>query len=169
MEVFAEAIARVRVARPEVLGVIVGGVHELEAGYETELRQIIAGLGQEESDGIRMVGKQRNVPQWMMAMDIVVHASDREPFGIVVVEAMALGKPVIASKPGGPEEIIDDGVDGLLTSYGDVEALAAAMNRYLEDAEFSASHGRAAREKAMRFSPERYAERVGEALRKLIG
>ena len=76
-----------------------------------------------------MAGKQTNVPDWMMAMDIVIHASDREPFGIVIVEAMALGKPVIASIPGGPEEIVTDGEDGLLVRSGDAGALAAAMRR----------------------------------------
>ena len=57
-------------------------------------------------------------------MDVIVHASDHEPFGIVVIEAMALGKPVVAGDAAGPTEIITDGVNGLLTPYGDAAALA---------------------------------------------
>ena len=46
-------------------------------------------------------------------MDVVIHASDREPFGIVVIEAMALGKPVVAADSGGPREILSHEVEGL--------------------------------------------------------
>ena len=55
----------------------------------------------------------------------------REPFGIVVIEAMSLGKPVVATKPGGPEEIITDGVDGQLVTWNEPDELARAILRYL--------------------------------------
>jgi glycosyltransferase involved in cell wall biosynthesis len=68
-------------------------LHDLEPDYEPWLRNRIKELGMVEK--IRMVGVQRNVPEWMQAVNVLVHASEREPFGIVVVEAMALGKPVV--------------------------------------------------------------------------
>jgi glycosyltransferase involved in cell wall biosynthesis len=91
-------------------------------------------------------------------MDVFVHASDQEPFGIVIIEAMALGKPVIAGNAGGPTEIITDGVNGLLTAYDDAEALTAAILRYLDDQEFAQSAGIAARQRALQFSTQRYAQ-----------
>jgi len=88
----------------------------------------------------------------MNAADIVVHAStDPEPFGIVVVEGMALGKAVLASALGGPLEIITPGT-GLLFDPAHPEQLAAAIDRVAADANFRGELGRAARERADVFS-----------------
>ena len=101
-------------------------------------------------------------------MDVVVHASDREPFGIVILEAMALGKPVVAGADGGPREIVSDGVDGLLAPFGDADALAHAVLRYLGDPQFPRAAGAAARAKATRFGVERFAEEVAHAVAELV-
>jgi len=66
-----------------------------------------------------------------------------EPFGLVLIEAMARGKAVVASRAGGPMEIVGDGDTGLLVAPGDTEALAAAMRLLLGDAELAARMGRA--------------------------
>lgn len=97
-------------------------------------------------------------------MDVIVHASDREPFGIVVVEAMALGKPVIAGSAGGPAEIIVDGMHGLLTPFGDASALATAIRRYLGDPAFAAQAGAAALARAQEYSAEAYAARLSAVI-----
>jgi D-inositol-3-phosphate glycosyltransferase len=78
-------------------------------------------------------------------MDIVVHASNREPFGRVLLEAMAAGRPVIAPREGGPLEIVSDGETGLLVPPRDPDALAAAMVSLLEDPARRAAMSRAAR------------------------
>ena len=116
-----------------------------------------------------MVGKQRNVPEWMQAMDVIVHASDREPFGIVVVEAMALGKPVIATKPGGPEEIIEHKKSGLLIPFNDPHALAEAVLFYLRHPAVAREMGETARKRSELFSPDRYLEKVMHAIGELTG
>jgi glycosyltransferase involved in cell wall biosynthesis len=101
-------------------------------------------------------------------MDVFVHTSDREPFGIVVIEAMALGKPVIAGSGGGPAEIITDGENGLLVPYGDDESLAHAILRYLDDHAFAARLGAAARTRAAVFDDRTYAAHVIAALRESV-
>ena len=101
-------------------------------------------------------------------MDVIVHASDQEPFGIVVIEAMALGKPVVAGNAAGPTEVITEGVNGLLTPYGDAAALAAAILRYLDDPEFARRTGEAAKLRALEFSTRRYAENCVAALQDLM-
>ena len=126
----------------------------------------MGGLGLD--DQVILAGAQLNVPEWMQAMDVFVHASDNEPFGIVIVEAMALGKPVVASNSGGPSEIITDGENGLLTPYGDSEALANAILRYLDDWEFARGIRGAAQERAPDFSTQRYAQNFIEAIRDLV-
>ena len=84
-----------------------------------------------------------------------------EPFGQVVVEAMGVGRPVIAAAAGGPLEIVTDGIDGLLTPPGDADALAAAMTRLADDPDLGGRLVAAARAKAPRFAPE--ARRRGDA------
>ncbi len=86
----------------------------------------------------------------MQAMDVVVHASEREPFGIVVVEAMALGKPVVATRPGGPEEIITHGFDGQLVTWNKPDELAEAILQYLRDPEWARSVGERAKQRSRR-------------------
>jgi len=167
MHVFARAIAQARLRRPDIQGVIVGGPHDLEPDYPGLLAGELDTLGL--GDNLRLAGARNDVPDWMQAMDIVVHASEREPFGIVVVEAMVLGKPVIATRPGGPEEIIEDGVSGLLVPHGDSALMAAAMLRFLGDPAFAARCGAAARRRARHFTPRRFAQRVSAAAHRLLG
>jgi glycosyltransferase involved in cell wall biosynthesis len=162
MHIFAEAMAKTIEVRPDCQAVIVGGPHDLEVDYADWLKKRIQELG---LDGkVLLAGKQKNVPEWIQAMDIFVHASELEPFGIVVLEAMLLGKPVIATKPGGPEEIIRHGEHGLLVPSNDAASLAHAILSYLSDPELAARLGSAARKRALYFSPERFARRVLSAL-----
>lgn len=163
IHVFLDALAIVRRSRPNVHGVIVGGPHETEPRYGDELRAQATALG--IADAVTFAGFQPNATEWMQAMDVVVHASDNEPFGIVVVEAMALGKPVVAGSAGGPAEIITDGTNGLLAPYGDARALAKAVERYLADPECAGRLGAAARDRAAGFGEREYTARVVDALR----
>jgi hypothetical protein len=166
MHVFVEALAIARRTRPDVRGVIVGGPHETEPAYGDELRDQARRLGIESA--ITFAGFQSNAAEWMQAMDVVVHASDHEPFGIVVVEAMALGKPVVAGAAGGPSEIITDGVNGLLSPYGDANALASAIGRLLDDPGFAGRLGDAARVRAADFGEAAYARNVTAAVLALL-
>ena len=165
VHVLIDAMVILHRAYPRARCVVVGGAHELEANYSSEVALQVSKLGLDEH--VTFVGLQQNVPAWMQAMDIVVHASDREPFGIVVIEAMALGKPIIAGAEGGPREIVTHGVNGLLVPYGDAPALARAVQRYLDDPCLAAGVGVAARRRAAEFSAPRYAANVISALRAL--
>jgi len=166
MHVLVEAMPRILQAHPDAHCVVVGGDHALEPDYPDWLRERIDALGL--ANKVTLAGLQHNVPEWMQAMDVVVHASDREPFGIVVIEALALGKPVVAGDAAGPTEIITDGVDGLLTRYGDAPALAQAVLRYLDDPAFAARTGTAARQRAQEFSTRRYAQKLVATLQELL-
>jgi glycosyltransferase involved in cell wall biosynthesis len=104
----------------------------------------------------------------MQAMDVVVHASNQEPFGIVVVEAMALGKPVAATNTAGPTEIICPGVDGLLWTAGNADSLRLAVLELLADRDLRYRIGRAARNKAARFCSGSFARRVVENVLDLV-
>jgi glycosyltransferase involved in cell wall biosynthesis len=76
--------------------------------------------------------------------DVLCLPSRQEPFGRSIVEAMALGKPVVASAVGGIPEVITDGVDGLLVPPDDPDALAEALSTVVDDAEFRVAIGKQA-------------------------
>jgi len=147
---------------PDATLVLVGGPHALDPSYAEELHAQAARLGLGER--VRLVGQQPNPEEWMQAMDVVVHTSQAEPFGMVVIEAMALGKPVLAAAEGGPAEIVTPGVDGLLSPYGDRPALAAALLRLLAEEPLRAALGAAAARRAREFEVRAFARRFGAVL-----
>lgn len=99
--------------------------------YPRRLQEIAGELGL--GDAVRFLGEREEVPEILRASDVALLPSWEEPFGRVVVEAMAMGVPVVATAIGGPAEIIRDGVDGVLVAPRQPEALAAAITRLLDD------------------------------------
>jgi glycosyltransferase involved in cell wall biosynthesis len=89
------------------------------------------------------------LPQFLQAGDLLVHASLREQFGQVLVEAMACGQPVIAVNRGGPASIVDDPATGWLVEPDDRAALAAAMVAAVNDAADRRQRGARARDEAL--------------------
>jgi glycosyltransferase involved in cell wall biosynthesis len=84
-------------------------------------------------DRVRFLGEVSDAAQVLAGWDLLVLPSRREGFGLVLVEAMAAGRPVIASRAGGIPEVVEDGVTGWLVPVGDVQALANAMARMAEE------------------------------------
>ena len=130
-EYFLQAAALLKDKFPSCRFLIVGGPMYAPAGYETHLKQVALTLGLENR--VIFTGFRKDVLDAMAAMDVLVCAADEEALGRVVLEAMALGKPVVATRAGGPPEIVDDGVTGLLVPPRDAESLAAALSTCLSD------------------------------------
>ncbi|MGC8785090.1 MAG: glycosyltransferase family 4 protein [Armatimonadota bacterium] len=85
---------------------------------------------------VRWLGFRRDIAPVIAAADVLVHCSTRpEPFGLVVLEAMACGTAVVSANRGAPAEIIENGRTGLVTPPNDVPALAEAVHTLLADAE----------------------------------
>ena len=166
IHILVEALPKIQASFPDTVVVIVGGQYSLEPEYKHELLELAGRLG--VSDDVVFAGLQRDIPMWITAMDIVTHPAWGEPFGIAVVEAMALGKPVVASNSGGPLEIIEAGVSGVLFKTFDSSALADAVNRIFDDPEGAASIANRARVRAQHFSSSRFADEVGDAVRMLV-
>ena len=91
---------------------------------------------------------------WYERAALVAAPSHREGYGVAVREAMAWGRPVVASAVGGLLDAVEDGVDGLLVPQGDVAALRAAVERLLGDAALRRRLGEAARRKAQQWRAE---------------
>src|SRR5262249_2315766 len=113
---------------------------------------------------VHFTGHVAEVHVWMDMLDVVVHASSDEPFGLVIVEAMALGKPLVAAAEGGPLEIVQDGKSGLLV-HRDVDAYASAIERLLTDQDLADRLVIGARERAAVFSEERLGSQFAGLLR----
>ena len=111
---------------PDVVCIIAGDALFGEEAYARGLRQQAERLG--VAARVRFLGQRDDVAMLMQAIDVVVHPSvDPEPFGLTLVEAMLAGTPVIASRAGAAEEILDGGRFGALVPPGDAAALAAAV------------------------------------------
>lgn len=139
--------ARLVLARAEVncrFAIVGGALLGWEGDYPEQLEALAEELG--IRDRVVFTGHCDDMPGVFTSLDIVVNASTAEPFGLVVTEAMAAGRPVIAFAAGGPLEIIADGDTGLLCRPGSVEELAAAITRLAaSSADTRASMGAAGR------------------------
>src|SRR5437773_6269313 len=148
-DVFLRAFAMLPRDLP-VRGYIIGGpVYQTGASQWRlqDLKQQAAELG--ILDRIGFTGFVLRPADAMRALDIVVHASTQpEPFGLVIIEAMACGRALVASYAGGASEIIRAGANALPHTPGDVNALAALMSKLVHDSSLREKLGQAGRKTA---------------------
>ncbi len=154
------AFARVQDQIPNAVLLIVGApLFNKSAEYLDELVRTADSL--DIMQRVRFLGQRSDIPRVMQALDLFILNSDAEAFGLVVVEAMASGTPVVATGAGGIPELIQDGVTGFLVPPGDDSALAQTILRVAADGELL----RRVRESALleveaRFSLSRYVEEL---------
>ncbi|NOY74350.1 MAG: glycosyltransferase family 4 protein, partial [Kiritimatiellaeota bacterium] len=115
--------------------VIVGDGPEMERlkRLAAELAHVDCDISADEFGNVFFAGYSRDIRGFLASADLFVLPSLYEGFGIVLLEAMAAGVPVVASKTGGVPEIVADGVNGLLVEPGDPDALSEAMERLVGD------------------------------------
>ena len=120
-------------------------------GDQTDYRQLMAELGI-DSNRCHLNGPVEDVVKAYQESSIFVLSSRFEGFGMVLIEAMACGLPVVSFDcPAGPDEIITDGVDGLLVPSGDVHALAEKLMVLMSDENLRRQLGQQARQTAQRY------------------
>jgi glycosyltransferase involved in cell wall biosynthesis len=130
--VLIEAARNVVARHPSTSFAIVGEAPQGEEAYPARLREQLRALDLESR--VSFVGYRNDIPAVMQSADVVVHASTSpEPFGRVIIEGMAMARPVVATAIGAPPEIIRDGTTGILVPPGDAAALAAVLDRLLAD------------------------------------
>jgi glycosyltransferase involved in cell wall biosynthesis len=122
--------------------VIVGDpLFEEDRWRADHLRRRIKEAGLE--DRLGLLGFRSDVPAVMRGLDVMVLASDAEPCGRVLLEAMASGTAIVATNTGGTPELVRDGTEGLLVPPRDPAALAGAVRRLVQDPPLRESLGRA--------------------------
>jgi glycogen(starch) synthase len=168
VDVLGQALPEVLNAHPDVGAVVVGRDTGAEGGQlMARFKKASAAM----SDRVQVVGELSH-PAAMAVVaraTVVVLPSYFEAFGYVCVEAMALGRPVIATAGHGFDDIICDGVDGWLVPPGDADALAACLIERLADADELARVSKAASAAAERFRVDHLAPTVEAMLQRAAG
>ena len=118
---------------------IIAGKGSLQGALQNQINQLNL------QAQVQLLGFRADVPSLMNAGDVFVLPSLAEPFGLVLLEAMALAKPVVATRVAGPLEIVADGETGLLTPQSDPAALTTAIVRLVSDRPTAEAMGRAGR------------------------
>jgi len=143
--------------------VLVGEGPEMPA-VEQQVRS--AGL----QDAVRLLGLRHDVPELLAAADIFLLTSFSEGIPLTIIEAMAAGLPVIATRVGGVEEMVVEGATGLLVPSGNDQALAAAIERLAGDPQTRHVYGAAGRRRAETdFDEQQMHEQYGRLYAEMIG
>lgn len=158
-EVFLRAVQEAHRRDPRVRGLIAGGGPELE-----RLQKLAGGDGV-----IRVLGERSDIPDILNAADVACLSSSAEGVPMALLEAMALGKPCIATEVGGVPEAVEHEETGLLVPEGNDKAFTAALLRLASDQALSKQFGRAARERhRARFAVERMIEDYGATFAEVL-
>jgi glycosyltransferase involved in cell wall biosynthesis len=154
------AFRDIRRAEPGAWLVLVGSGPE-----EAALREQCVELG--IADRVIFAGFQRHVAPYVRLFDVSVVPSLEEGFGLVAVESMALGTPVVASRIDGLQEVIEDGRSGLLVQPANADEISNAVLRLLRDCELRRRLCDGGRAAVQRFSLDRYVARLTELYQEL--
>ncbi|MEW6685358.1 MAG: glycosyltransferase family 4 protein [Candidatus Edwardsbacteria bacterium] len=167
LEYLIEAMREILDFAPKVKLLILGDASLGNESYERRLKKLSVHL--KVQDRIQFLGFHRDISQIFSTFDIFVLPSLREPFGLVTLEAMQLGKPVIATNTGGTPEIVVDGETGLLVPPKEAKALAQAIISLLKNREFREKMGRQGKERVQRnFSLESHLRGMEEVFDEVI-
>jgi glycosyltransferase involved in cell wall biosynthesis len=160
---FLQAVAPLCRSRPNLTCLVVGD-GPLRAALESDA----ARLGIRER--VLFAGFRRDIATMYALMDVVVLPSLGEGLPVTLLEAMAMGKPMVATRVGGVPEVIDNGRDGLIVSPADPNSLRVALERILQDSGLAEGFGRSAAAKVRaRFGADLLARRTTEVYRGVLG
>lgn len=161
LDVLLRVADRVRRERPEVRFVIVG-----QGPLETEIRQLARSLGLE--DTVIFTGFREDAPRIASAFDIFALSSEHEGLPIALVEALALGRPVVVTAVGGIPEVVEDGLQGYVVPAGDVAAFTDRVVRLIDDHALRSAMGAEGRIRAQAFDIRRTVRRMEQVYEELL-
>ena len=168
-DVFVDAMCRLLPRYPDFTAVIVGAVVAEQHGFTNELKQRIAAAGLQSRIVITGELQIEEVQRWYQRLTIYAFTSRNEGFGLTLIEAMAAGAALVASRAGAAEFVVEDGVTGVLTPTGDVGALVAALEPLMRDPASAAAMGMRARARVVeKFSLDAEANAIAAVYRTLV-
>ncbi|WP_294538939.1 glycosyltransferase family 4 protein [uncultured Rhodoblastus sp.] len=168
VDLFVESMIRLLPRHPDFTAVVIGLTTADNRAFLESLKSQVARAGLEKR--ILFLGELpiEEVPLWYKRISIYVFASRIEGFGLTMLEAMAAGNAVVATRAGAAEIVIEDGKSGVLAPTGDVEALVASIEPLMCEPEKALRIGEKAREVVLRdFNREREVDEIVGVYRKL--
>jgi mannosyltransferase len=168
-DVFVDAMCALLPRYPDFTAILVGAIVPEQAGFANDLRKRIEAAGLRSR--IVMTGELeiQDVQHWYQRLTIYAFTSRNEGFGLTLIEAMAAGAALVASRAGAAEFVVEDGLTGVLTPPGDVEALVAALEPLMRDPAAAAAMGKRARARVLdKFSLDAETNAIADVYRKLV-
>jgi mannosyltransferase len=162
-DVFVDAMCRLLPRYPDFTAVIVGAIVPEQIAFASDLKKRIEAAGLQSR--IVMTGELpiEQVQRWYQRLTIYAFTSRNEGFGLTLIEAMSAGAALVASRAGAAELVVENGVTGVLTPPGDVDALVAALEPLLRDPVSCTAMGTRARTRVLeKFSLDAEAGRIAE-------
>ncbi len=169
-DVFVDAMCALLPRYPDFTAVMVGAITPEQTMFANDLKKRIeaAGLGSR----IVITGELsiEEVQRWYRRLTIYAFTSRNEGFGLTLIEAMSVGAALVASRAGAAELVVEDGVTGVLTPPGDVDALVRALEPLMRDPASAAAMGERGRARVLeKFSLDAEAGRIAEVYRNISG
>ena len=132
-DVFVDAMCRLLPRYPDFTAVLVGAITPEHSAFANNLKRRIEGAGLLSRIVITGELPIEEVQRWYQRLTIYAFTSRNEGFGLTLIEAMSVGAALVASRAGAAELVVEDGVTGVLTPPGDVDALVAALEPLMRD------------------------------------
>jgi mannosyltransferase len=168
-DVFVEAMCKLLPRYPDFSAVMVGAIVPEQQPFASELKQRIDAAGLQSRIVITGELTIEEVQRWYRRLTIYAFTSRNEGFGLTLIEAMAVGAALVASRAGAAERVVEDGVTGVLTPPGDADALVAALEPLMRDPAQAAAMGARARARVLeKFSLDAEANAIADIYRRLI-
>jgi mannosyltransferase len=168
-DVFVDAMCRLLPRYPDFTAVIVGAITVDQTAFANDLKKRIEAAGLQSRVSITGELPIEDLPRWHQRLTIYAFTSRNEGFGLTLLEAMSSGAALVASRAGAAELVVEDGVSGVLTPPGDVDALVAALEPLLRDPASAAAMGERARKRVVeKFSLDTEANKIAEVYRALV-
>jgi mannosyltransferase len=168
-DVFVDAMCKLLPRYPDFTALIVGAILPEQMVFANDLKKRIETAGLQSR--IVMTGELsiEEVQRWYQRLTIYAFTSRNEGFGLTLIEAMSAGAALVATRAGAAELVVEDGVTGVLTPPGDVDALVAALEPLLRDPASCAAMGTRARARVRaNFSLDAEANRIAEVYQLLM-
>jgi mannosyltransferase len=168
-DVFVDAMCRLLPHYPDFTAVIVGAITPEQTGFANDLKQRIEAAGLQSRIVITGELPIEEVQRWYRRLTIYAFTSRNEGFGLTLIEAMAVGAALVASRAGAAELVVEDGLTGVLTPPGDADALVVALQPLMRDPASAADMGARGRARVLeKFSLDAEARRIADVYRRLV-
>jgi mannosyltransferase len=167
-DIFVEAMCRLLPKYPDFTAIVIGPVTMEQRAFAAALKERVRGAGL--SERVRFLGElpAEEIPRWYPRLLIYAFTSRHEGFGLTLLEAMAAGAALVATRAGAAEQVVREGETGFLVATGDADALADAIEPLMRDPTRAAEIGRRGRERAAaEFSIDVEAEKIAAFSRQI--